>query len=139
MLAVGAAATPLLDDDALHRYQVRNLDVILSPGQRFQVIGPLAEHQLPEDIFILVASQHVGSVIYDTRGVDDNDTAILELRRHAVANHAQGKGFPAATTTILHHFHPSTSRTRGRKQKCDTIFLLMLTDGYLIFIILFMR
>jgi hypothetical protein len=101
VLAVFPPPRTLLDDDTLNRYQIGNLDGLVSLLQRLQKIDTLTEHQLSEDIFVIVSRKYIRAVFHDTGRIDDYDATINELGRHGVADDTQGKRF--ATATILLH------------------------------------
>ena len=90
VLAVRLAACALLHYHPFYRFQVGDLDGFVTRRQRLEIVAAIAEHQLTEDVLILMTCEYKRAVIHHPRGVNDDNAAILEFRCHAVADDVQG-------------------------------------------------
>ena len=106
MLPIRAPPGTLLDDNAFNRSEIRQLNDRMPGLQRLQVIHTVTKLQLAENVFFPLARQYIGAVFNDARGINNNDAAVIELRRHGVANDTQRKWL-ASATILLHTSTPS--------------------------------
>ena len=124
VLAIGTPAACALRDNSLDGHQVLQLDIIMAFLQCPQVIDTVPVHQLAEDVFIVVASQHETAIRYHTGWINNNDAAIPELGCHVVANDPQRKQF-TATITFLHPGNPIFSENSHYNTVSYTTFLVL--------------